>query len=64
MISKTDKQFFRNKCVKLLIGGSPSKIFHLEEFANNPKKGEVYNLGGGASNSASVLEIINLKLQV
>jgi len=31
-----------------------------EEFANNPKKGEVYNLGGGANNSASVLEIINL----
>ena len=38
MISKTDKQFFRNKCVKLLIGGSPSKIFHLEEFANNLEK--------------------------
>ncbi len=41
MISKTDKQFFRNKCVKLLIGGSPSKIFHLEEFANNLGKKEI-----------------------
>jgi len=31
-----------------------------EEFALNPKKGEVYNLGGGVHNSASVLEIISL----
>ena len=35
MLSKIDKQFFRNKSMKLLIGGSPSKIFHLEEFAKN-----------------------------
>jgi len=30
-----------------------------EEFSINPKKGEVYNLGGGKNNSASVLEIID-----
>ena len=27
-------------------------------FANNPKPGEVYNLGGGRENSASILECI------
>lgn len=31
----------------------------LEEFANNPRPGEVYNLGGGRGNSASVLECID-----
>ena len=31
-----------------------------EEFASNPSQGEVYNLGGGLRNSASVLEIISL----
>ena len=31
-----------------------------EHFANNPKKGEVYNLGGGKENSASILEIIDM----
>jgi CDP-paratose 2-epimerase len=29
------------------------------EFANNPRPGEVYNLGGGRGNSASVLECID-----
>jgi CDP-paratose 2-epimerase len=29
-----------------------------EAFANNPRKGEAYNLGGGRQNSASVLECI------
>ena len=29
-----------------------------EEFANDPRPGEVYNLGGGRENSASVLECI------
>jgi CDP-paratose 2-epimerase len=31
----------------------------LEEFAQNPRPGEVYNLGGGRGNSASVLECID-----
>lgn len=31
----------------------------LEEFALNPRPGEVYNLGGGRPNSASVLECID-----
>lgn len=31
----------------------------LEEFAKNPRPGEVYNLGGGRENSASVLECID-----
>jgi len=31
----------------------------LEEFANNPRPGEVYNLGGGRENSASILECID-----
>ena len=31
-----------------------------EHFANNPKQGEVYNLGGGKDNSASILEIIDM----
>jgi CDP-paratose 2-epimerase len=31
----------------------------LEEFAKNPRPGEVYNLGGGRGNSASVLECID-----
>jgi CDP-paratose 2-epimerase len=30
----------------------------LEEFAKNPRPGEVYNLGGGRENAASVLECI------
>ena len=29
-------------------------------FIENPKKGEVYNIGGGYSNSASILEIIEM----
>ena len=28
-------------------------------FANNPRQGEVYNLGGGRGNSASILECIS-----
>ena len=31
-----------------------------EAFANNPRPGEVYNLGGGRENSASVIECIDL----
>jgi CDP-paratose 2-epimerase len=30
----------------------------IEEFANNPRPGEVYNLGGGRKNSVSMLEAI------
>lgn len=30
------------------------------EFFQNPKKGEVYNIGGGKDNSASILEIIDI----
>ena len=30
------------------------------EFYKNPKKGEVYNLGGGRKNSCSILEAINM----
>jgi len=30
----------------------------IEEFANNPRLGEVYNLGGGRENSISILEAI------
>lgn len=32
----------------------------LEEYAKNPRPGEVYNLGGGRENAASVLECIQL----
>lgn len=31
-----------------------------EQFARNPKPGEVYNLGGGRNNAASILECIQL----
>lgn len=31
-----------------------------EEFINAPRQGEVYNLGGGRENSASILEIISM----
>jgi CDP-paratose 2-epimerase len=31
-----------------------------EEFARNPRPGEVYNMGGGRENSVSILEAINL----
>ena len=30
----------------------------MEEFARNPRPGEVYNLGGGRGNSVSILEAI------
>jgi CDP-paratose 2-epimerase len=32
----------------------------MEEFAANPRPGEVYNLGGGRANSVSILEAIDL----
>ena len=32
----------------------------IEEFAANPRPGEVYNLGGGRANSISMLEAIEL----
>ncbi len=32
----------------------------IEEFASNPRSGEVYNLGGGRQNSVSILEAIKL----
>lgn len=35
-----------------------------EKFILNPKRGEVYNLGGGKSNSASILEIFNIISQI
>lgn len=35
-------------------------IFAFEEFAKNPRPGEVYNLGGGRDNAASMLECIQL----
>ena len=35
-------------------------VWAFEEFARNPRPGEVYNLGGGRANSISVLEAINL----
>jgi CDP-paratose 2-epimerase len=31
----------------------------IEEFAGNPRPGEVYNIGGGRENSVSMLEVIN-----
>jgi CDP-paratose 2-epimerase len=31
----------------------------IEEFATNPRPGEVYNMGGGRENSVSVLEAIS-----
>ena len=34
-------------------------ISAFEKFIENPKKGEVYNIGGGYENSASILEIID-----
>jgi CDP-paratose 2-epimerase len=32
----------------------------MEEFARNPRPGEVYNLGGGRANSVSLLEVMEL----
>ena len=61
--------------MRLLIGGSPSKLFHLEDFANNLKKygveiggglgslaGNVWRIGlmGYNSTSSNVDMIINL----
>ncbi len=39
-------------------------IMAFEAFAGNPKPGEVYNLGGGRENAASVLECIDLIQQI
>lgn len=39
---------------------SSDVIAALERFRQSPRQGEVYNLGGGYQNSASVLEIIDL----
>jgi len=39
---------------------SKDVILAFNEFYKNPKKGEVYNIGGGKENSASILEIINI----
>ena len=39
---------------------SSDVIRAFEAFASNPRPGEVYNLGGGRENSASVLECIEL----
>ena len=39
---------------------STDVIRAFEAFANNPRPGEVYNLGGGRDNAASVLECIAL----
>jgi len=39
---------------------SADVILAFEAFANDPRPGEVYNLGGGRANSASVLECIYL----
>lgn len=39
---------------------SSDVISAFEAFASNPRPGEVYNLGGGRQNSASVLECISL----
>ena len=38
---------------------SADVIAAFEEFAKNPRPGEVYNLGGGRENSASILECIS-----
>lgn len=43
---------------------SKDVIRAFEAFAQNPKPGEVYNLGGGRANSVSVLEAIDLIEQV
>jgi CDP-paratose 2-epimerase len=32
----------------------------IEAFINNPRKGEVYNIGGGRDNSISILEAFKL----
>jgi CDP-paratose 2-epimerase len=39
---------------------SSDVISLFNSFIDNPKKGEVYNLGGGKQNSASVLEVIDI----
>lgn len=39
---------------------SSDVIFAFEEFSKNPRPGEVYNLGGGRENAASMMECIQL----
>jgi len=34
------------------------------EFVNNPRAGEVYNLGGGKSNACSILEAFQLTAEI
>ena len=43
---------------------SADAVRAFEEFARNPRSGEVYNLGGGRENSVSVLEAIALVEQM
>ncbi len=43
---------------------SADVIAAFDAFYNNPRCGEVYNLGGGRSNSASILECIDLIEQI
>jgi len=50
---------YRGKQVRDQIENS-DVIAAFEAFASNPRPGEVYNLGGGRENSASVLECIDL----
>lgn len=39
---------------------SKDVVLAFEEFRKNPKQGEVYNIGGGKNNSASILESIKM----
>lgn len=50
---------YRGKQVRDQIHSS-DVISLFDSFINNPGKGEVYNLGGGKPNSASILEVIDL----
>ena len=43
---------------------SADVIAAFEAFYNNPRSGEVYNLGGGRTNSASILECIGMIEQI
>ena len=38
---------------------SSDLILAIWEFIKKPKKGEIYNLGGGRKNSCSIIEVIN-----
>jgi len=62
-VTVTDKPYtifgYKGKQVRDQIH-SYDVIRAFEEFARNPKPGEVYNLGGGRENAASVLECIQI----